>query len=535
MLTLMVALALLGVALPLLHGALLDALHKGRGLRVALGIVAATVALGLASTGLSYWLEILRMKSGTELTAFLRNHVWRHLGDIPLQEVYRKPPGEWMQKLNGDTELVCNSFQTMAFTYLNFVLFFVGTAVVVFVKRPSMLLFFAVVAAAGVVTHRLHRGGILRRARQMRDGSYAFGSISFDLLMMQPLFRMFGLSEIFQHKFERQNALMAKRQVAAQSVSMNYRFALGVEILVVHGAILASCIWMYTHGWIALGDIWVYEMLVSQLTGGVNRLLEMLPQMDQGLESAKSLEAFFAIQKEERRDLAKQTGPLGAEEIRTAGLSFAYAGSKEPVIDKADLVVRRGEMVCLVGRNGAGKSTLVNLILGILKPTEGRICVHFANPAIVPQRVNVFKASVLENIRLYDKSIDETVAFRSAVESGLGEWIASLRGGMRAKVSAETISGGELQRLAIARALVRNPDLLIVDEITNNLDVVEKQRIRGILKGQKGKMTILAVTHDIDMVEDCDKCLAFVDGAIREVKSNGGEGMVNAVIREIGG
>ena len=192
-------------------------------------------------------------------------------------------------------------------------------------------------------------------------------------------------------------------------------------------------------------------------------------------------------------------------------------------------------MVCLVGCNGAGKSTLVNLILGILKPTDGRICVHFENPAIVPQRVNVFKASVLENIRLYDKSINETVAFRSALESGLGEWIASLRGGMMAKVSAETISGGELQRLAIARALVRNPDLLIVDEITNNLDVVEKQRIRGILKGQKGKMTILAVTHDIDMAENCDRCFVFADGKIREVVAGEGRNMAEAALQELRG
>lgn len=159
----------------------------------------------------------------------------------------------------------------------------------------------------------------------------------------------------------------------------------------------------------------------------------------------------------------------------------------------------------------------------------------FLHPAIVPQRVNIFKASVLENIRLYDESIGEGMVRECTEQCGLGPWLSTLRGGIRAKISPETVSGGELQRLAIARALVRNPDLLIVDEVTNNLDIIEKQRIRRILKQLKGERTVLAVTHDIDMAEDCDRCFVFSEGRIHEVMAEEGKNMAEAALKELEG
>ena len=556
-LVLMLGLTVLGLVSPLLHGALLDALHKGRTLRFVLGIVGATVTLELISLGLGVCLEAVRVRSGAELVATLRNRVWGHLASIPMQMIYRKTPGEWMQRLNGDTELVCGAFQSMAFGFLNFGLFFIGTAAIIFVKSPLLLLFFAVVVAIGIFTHHLHKTGIVRRARQVRDGSYVFSSATFDLLVMHPLFRMFRLKEVFLRKFSRQNGIMVKRQVAAQGTSMHYSVTLGVEMALVHGTILAVCITMYSCGRIALGDIWVYDMLVSQLTGGVNRLLEMLPQMDQGRESGKSLAEFFAIAEEDATCVSNQDCASSNREsdvvrdsglpysrifdagrnvaIKFSGVSFAYERSQVPVIHGCTLSVLSGEMVCIIGRNGAGKSTLVNLVLGILKPTEGEIVVGFNRPAIVPQRVTVFTGSAFENIRLYDESIDEDTVWRVAFECGLAPWLSTLRNGLKTKISPETVSGGELQRLAIARALVRSPDLLIVDEITNNLDIIEKRRVREILQCQKKRRTILAVTHDIDMTEDADRSFAFTGETIHEVLPMVGESIAEAAIREIGG
>lgn len=556
-LVLMLVLTVLGLASPLLHGSLLDALHMGRALRSVLGIVGATVLLELVSFGLGFWLEAVRMRSGAELVATLRNRVWEHLASIPAQMIYLKTPGEWMQRLNGDTELVCRAFQSIVLGFLNFGLFFSGTAVIIFVKSPSLLLFFAAVVAMGVLTHRLHKTGIVRRARQMRDGSYVFSSATFDLLMVHPLFRMFGLKEVFLRKFGRQNGIMAKRQVAAQGTSMRYSATLGVEMALVHGTILAVCITMYSCGRIALGDIWVYDMFVSQLTAGVNRLLEMLPQMDQGRESGKSLAEFFAIAEDDTASVTRSDCAFSNRDsdvpcdgdmhcsrnldvgrdvvIKFSGVSFAYERSQAPVIHDCTLSIRPGEMVCIIGRNGAGKSTLVNLVLGILKPTEGEIVVGFRRPAIVPQRVNIFTGSVFENIRLYDESITEGTIRHMAHECGLAPWLSTLQNGLKTKISPETVSGGELQRLAIARALVRSPDLLIVDEITNNLDIIEKRRVRKILQHQKKCRTILAVTHDIDMAEDADRCFAFTGETIREVLPMAGESLAEAAIKEIGG
>ncbi len=549
---LMVVLTGIGLAAPLLHGAVLDALHMGRTLCFVLAVVGVAVALELFSLGIGFWLEIVRVRSGAQLVADLRRRVWEHLSVIPLQTIYTKPPGEWMQRLNGDTEIVCCAFQSIVVEFLNIGLFCIGTGTLIFAKSPLLLLFFAAVVAMGILTHHLHEARIVRRAHHLRDGSYAFSSFTFDLLLMHPLFRMFGLREVFLRKFDLQNNIMAKRQVAARWAPMRYSITLGTEMALVHGAILAVCITMYSCGRIGFGDIWVYEMLVSQVTAGANRILEMLPQMDQGCESGKALAEFFAINEENAASIIQSdcecqkraSYVLHGYKAQNWGLeyaiafnhvSFAYARSNSHVLHDCSLTIQAGEMVCIIGRNGAGKSTLINLVLGTLKPTNGEISVNFKSQAIVPQRVNIFAGSVLENIRLYDDSILEGEVLRMAEECGLSRWLSTLQNGLRTKITPETVSGGELQRLAIARAMVRSPDLLVVDEITNNLDIVEKRRIRKILRKLKKGRTILAVTHDIDMTEDADRCFAFTGETVREVSPLDGESLAEAAIREIDG
>lgn len=553
---LMVVLTGLGLVAPLLHGAVLDALHMGKTLCFVLVVVSVAVALELVSLGVGFWLEAVRVRSSAQLVADIRRRVWEHLSVIPMQAIYAKPPGEWMQRLNGDTEIVCGAFQSIVVEFLNIGLFCIGTGALIFAKSPPMLLFFAAVVAVGILTHRQHEARIVRRAHHLRDGLYAFSSCTFDLLLMHPLLRMFGLREVFLRKFDRQNNIMAKRQVSARWAPMRYSITLGVEMALVHGAILAVCITMYSCGRIGFGDIWVYEMLISQITAGANRILEMLPQIDQGCESGKALAEFFAIKGEGTASVTKSDCECRKQDFdvsvacgynrHNCGLecksaitfrhvSFAYEHSNSLVLQDCSLTIKAGEMVCVIGRNGAGKSTFINLVLGTLKPTNGEITVNVRSQAIVPQRVNIFAGSVLENIRLYDDSMPEEDVLRIADECGLAQWLSTLQNGLRTKIAPETVSGGELQRLAIARAMVRSPDLLVVDEITNNLDIVEKRRIRKILQKLKKGRTILAVTHDIDMAEDADRCFAFTGGTVREVSPLAGESIVVAAIREIDG
>lgn len=525
---LMVITTLFGLAGPLLNGALIDALHVGKSWSVVFYFVISTFMVGLFSVGLGYCLSLVQIKSDTSILVSLKNKIWGHLSHISLQEVYKQSPGVWMQRVTGDVDTVCGSFSMFVFSVLNFSLFFAGTAIVIFFKAPIMLLFFVGVAIVGGVIHLFYQRKIVGRARQLRNGMYSFNSVVYDLLMMQPLLRMFGLEELFEQKFSERNKMMSMRHISSQATSLKYNIALGLEMTIVHGMVLSLCVYMYMCGNICLGDIWVYEMLVSQLTGGVNRLLEILPQMDQGIESASSLIAMFKIPANKRigRKACENDVKLA---IEMRDLAFRYCNNTEDVFRGCNLTVCKNEFVCMIGRNGSGKSTLINLILGVLKPTKGSVRLSCVNPAIVPQHISIFRGTVLDNVRLYDERVSPKAVKEALRDCGLEGWLADLKYGLSSKITPESISGGELQRIAIARVLVRDPDLLIVDEVTNNLDIVEKERVHSILAGMKGKRTILAVTHDLDALSICDRAFVFSGGEISEIYETGVESMIDAV------
>lgn len=526
--SLMIVSAISGLLSPLLHGALLDALHARKSTDIIFGIVGITIALTLASTALGYWQERLRIRSSATLLVTFRRRLWSHLGKIPLQVLFEQSPGVWIQKATGDVALVCGTFQTILFNILGFALFFLGTATIIFLKAPLMLIFFAVAVIVGVGVHHYHQRAITRRAKHLRNGIYNFNTLVFDLLMMQPLLRMFGLADLFIRKFDRHNKLVAEQEIASQRISMQYSITLSIEMAIIHGVILCVCIILFLRGHIALGDIWVYDMLVSQLSGGVNRVLEMLPQMDQGIESARSLIQTLQIAEEPSAPPHSLASGAGGE-ICLKNVNFHYNGQQQEVIQHCTLSIKPNESVCLIGKNGIGKSTLIRLILGILQPSSGVITVTARNPAIVPQHITVFRGSVLENIRLYDTAITSNTVKSAIHRVGLDSWLTQQPHGLHSRITAETISGGELQRLAIARAIVRSPDLLIVDEITNNLDIVEKERICAILQSLKGTRTIVSITHDIDTIGGYDRVFVLTNHSIIELAHNKSRDLIQDV------
>ncbi len=208
-------------------------------------------------------------------------------------------------------------------------------------------------------------------------------------------------------------------------------------------------------------------------------------------------------------------------EINLKNINFSYSGREGLVLSDINLCISKGETIGIVGTSGSGKTTLIDIILGLLKPKNGEILIDgevLTNSRIkswqskigyVPQNVNLIDSSIKNNVALGipENDIMDKNLHNSIDQAQLSNFAKSLEMGLDAQIgeSGSKLSGGQRQRIGIARALYRNPDLLILDEATSSLDSVTENHFMDAVYALKGKKTIIIISHRASTLNRCDK------------------------------
>jgi ATP-binding cassette subfamily C protein CydD len=227
--------------------------------------------------------------------------------------------------------------------------------------------------------------------------------------------------------------------------------------------------------------------------------------------------------------------PAGPPTIELVGVTYRYPESVRPALSDIRLVLPAGTRTALVGRSGAGKSTLVSLLLRFMEPTSGQIAVNGLpitelpiaiwreHVALVPQQPYLFHGSVHENISLARPAATRDEVERAAELAGAAEFIARLPQGYDTQIGerGSRLSGGEAQRLAIARAFLKNAPLLILDEPTSSLDPTSEALIRAVLERLTHDRTVLVVAHRLNTIYTADRIAVLENGRLVEAGSHG--------------
>jgi ATP-binding cassette subfamily C protein len=233
----------------------------------------------------------------------------------------------------------------------------------------------------------------------------------------------------------------------------------------------------------------------------------------------------------ERERLAPGGGPRPLErEIRFEGVSFVYPTLTRPAVDAVDLVIPARRTTAVVGPSGSGKSTIADLVMGLVRPSAGRVVVDGRELdeewlrgwregiGYVAQDTVLFHDSVRENLRWARPEATDAELWEALRASAADGFVQALPDGIGTVIGDRGVrlSGGERQRLALARALLRRPSLLILDEATSALDTENERRIRDAIAALHGRVTILLITHRLSSVRDADAIHVMEGGRLIE-------------------
>lgn len=447
-----------------------------------------------------------------------------HAGDDSLSE--QLMGGELYTKATRDIEII----EQWPKIYLNNIVatvLAVGVTVYSMLDRaPIALLCFFILLPLSVVLQSYFQKRLQKLTSDYRQKFAAMGSNLEDLCRMRFLTKAHGAEMYASNsaavKFDevyntgKKLDLMGERFAAANFIGFTS----------VQNVFFAMCLYIALANHLSLGEVLMFSSFFSSVSGSVMGLVGVIPSLAMIFESAKSLASHGEEPISETNPVQDLRWIKGKIELKN--VNFRYGKNHLSALKNISLSVEPGEILGIVGPSGSGKSTLVSLMFGFLTPSEGTVYIDghdsrvidsksFRNAlGVVPQDIFLFGGSILENV---------TYGYPSATEDGVKEalklaqawdFVKTLKddihtivgeGGMR-------LSGGQKQRLALARALIRNPRILFLDEATSAVDMETEKRLAETIRTLSPGRTIVIVSHRLESVKYCDKVVVLPEGRI---------------------
>lgn len=267
---------------------------------------------------------------------------------------------------------------------------------------------------------------------------------------------------------------------------------------------------------------------INKIASSYGSIVFNMPAFDAVYHDLKEIEELNRIKN------AEVTGDKALsyrKQIEVRDLSFAYEGKEERVLEQVNVNIAKNQSVAFIGPSGAGKTTLVDIILGILPPTEGQVLVDGVGIAMhqaqwrrklgyIPQSIYLMDDTIRNNILFGQECQDDTQLWKVIEEAQLKEFIMELEDGLDTVIGENGVclSGGQRQRIGIARALYTNPEVLVLDEATSALDNETEAAVMDAINHLSGSKTLIIIAHRLSTTEQCDMIYEVKDKGVIRVK-----------------
>ncbi len=510
---LLIALTVAGIAVPFATGRFIDSLVGG--MSPVAPFVTLCVLLFVRAI-MTPCLQRFILSRARIIELMLQEKTICAIMDLPPPELSPLAEGTFVAKLTRDTYAV-GGFVTGLYPHLlTAIVTMFAAGFALYSRSPALgfaFMAFIPLSIALFLPFSRHFATTSHAVRKRSDGAFA---VLFDFFHSLPFLQILAAGHRFADSPRKSLAALKDGNCAMDRLTVAFGAILNSILVAGEVAVLGLAGMFAAKGSIPVGDVVVYQMLFLTAMQSVQGIVSLLPETAALREGIDSLGEIL-----NREPPILQGRRLDSiESIEFRNVTFAYPGSDaRPVIKDFSAIFRVGRVVALVGDNGTGKTTLLKLATAALEPQSGEILVNgqqlktldaYAfrrSIGAVFQDSLLVSGTVRDNITLRDPAFTEECIKEAVMLSGLGEVVERLPNGLDTRVglNGQSLSGGEMQRLAIARALVRKPDILVLDEVTNHLDADARETFGKLLRRLALGRIVLVVSHDPALIDLCDE------------------------------
>ncbi len=486
------------------------------------------VLLGIAYAGLQYLIFLSSNSLAVSVMHDIRKDVFSKLIDLPLSYYKKNRTGDILSRILNDIGTIEIFFMNIMVDLLLQPLTFVLIICLMFYMNTRIsIYFFSIVPILALILAGL--GSLVQKlsANLQKNISSITSNIQETVYGIEVI-KGFGVESDIREKFLTANdrhLKSGKRELRVRLLGTPVSMLIGVIeviIILVMGALSVK------NGLATSSQIVNFLFLVAVLAEPLSRMNELV-MIPRKLYSAAQ-RVFEIIDSKEHEDFSKPDIGMVKGRIEFKSLNFEYDPGFS-TLTNIDLVIEEGETVAIIGPSGAGKSSLISLIPGFYMPAPGSIFIDGKDVCgysplsirkqigLVTQENILFSGTIFDNIKFSNINASETDVLSAAALANAHQFISRLKDGYQTILGDRgvTISGGEKQRIALARAILRKPRILILDEATSSLDVESEKLIRTAMNNILGKQTTIIVTHKLSTIAYADKIVVMEEGKIKEI------------------
>lgn len=500
-------------------------LGAGTGIGKLGAVAVACVLLGVSNILMSAWSKRFSANVNLRVSNEIRADVYQKILQTDLESVQAYHSGDLLNRINTDVTAVADSVLGWVPTLAIKLVQFAAALVIILVYDPTMALLALLSAPVIALASRFLMERMRHYNRKMREVNSELMMLHEESLQNIQSIKALNLTEVFYRR-------ILKAQEKYYDTAMDYnRFSVVTAMMMSMVGLVVSylCLgWAAYRLWcgvISFGTMVLFIQLASYLSASFSALVNLVPSAISATVSAQRLMTLLDLPKEETPYLAqaehmRQVGiPLS---IQINALEFHYQNGV-PVWKNLQLQVKAGTMIAIVGQSGAGKTTLFRILLGLLNPQKGRAEILGGDDIIpispstrclfsyVPQDSVIFSGTIAETLRLVRPEASEAALWKALEAACADEFVRKLPKGLHSEVGERgaSLSGGQNQRLAIARALLSDAPILLLDEVTAALDLETEQRVlSNIARAYRGRTCIVA-THRQSVLPLCDQVYRY--------------------------
>ena len=459
----------------------------------------------------------------------LRKALIRKLQQLSISYHVETQSGRLQSKIMRDVEAVEGLSTQLFLSILNIALN-IGVALVVTISKSRIVfIFFLLTTPVAAITMVTFRNIMKKRNTEFRKEMEETSARVMEMVELVPVTRAHALEDEEVAKMSGQLFAVAEKGYKLDLIQALFG-SVGWAVFQIFQVIcLAFTGYLAIGGKIQAGDITLYQSYFATVVNQVSSIVTLLPTIAKGIESVNSIGEVLLSEdiedNEGKEKLEQVTGTFDFEDV-----CFHYKNNEHNVLNHLNLHVKSGETIALVGESGAGKSTILNLVIGFNQAESGKVLIdgkdiskidlrtYRKHLAVVPQTSILFSGTIRDNITYGCENVSEEELQKVIKAANLSDLIASLPKGLDTMVGEHggKLSGGQRQRISIARALIRDPKVIVLDEATSALDSISEKLIQQALNNLTEGRTTFIVAHRLSTIRDADRIAVIADGRCAE-------------------